>query len=85
MAGTVFGINQAFIAFTEDPNSPSDANHSPYVKQWEKSTTAEVDQLLSTGMVEYVEMPPAGHTPIGSRLVYRTKCDAEGKLVKFKV
>ena len=46
---------------------------------------AEVDQLLSTGMVEYVEMPPAGHTPIGSRLVYRTKCDAEGKLVKFKV
>ena len=85
LAGTEFGVNQAFVAFAEDPNSPSDANHSPYAKQWEKSTMAEVDQLLSPGMVEYVEAPPAGHAPIGSCLVYHMKHDAEGKPVKFKV
>ena len=58
---------------------------SLHAKQWEAALAAEFAQLQISGTFEWVERVPEGRKAIGSKAVYREKCDGEGKTVKYKV
>jgi len=44
--------HQAFVAYTEDPNTFAEAMASPYLKEWEKALYDEIKQLETTGMIK---------------------------------
>src|ERR1700731_1596033 len=55
-----------------------------HAKQWEKAVEAELEQLRSSGTFEWVPSVPDGRKPIGSRIVFQTKRDGDGNVVKYK-
>ena len=54
------------------------------MKQWEAAVNAELEQLRASGTFEWVEKLPDDCKAIGSKIVFRTKCNGEGKVTKYK-
>ena len=57
---------------------------SAHAKGWEKAVAAELEQLRTSGMFEWVPKVPVGRKTIGSRIVFQTKRDGNGKIVRHK-
>jgi hypothetical protein len=79
-------IHQAFVAYTEDPNTYAEAMASPYSKEWEKALRDEVKQLEDTGTIKWMNEKdvPEDRSLIDSRIVWKTKRDGAGAISKHK-
>ena len=74
----------ALVVTTGDPLTYREAMKTAHAKQWEKAVEAELEQLRSSGTFEWVPSVPDGRKPIGSRIVFQTKRDGDGNVVKYK-
>src|ERR1700730_13303497 len=79
------GVHQhVFVMRDGDPQTYQEAMCSAHAKDWEKTVATELEQLRTSGTFEWVQKIPDGRKAIGSRIVFQTKCDGDGKVVRYK-
>ena len=54
------------------------------MRRSEKAIATELEQLRSSGTFEWVSKVPDSRKAIGSRIVFQTKRDGDGKVVRYK-
>ena len=79
------GDQHVFIMRDGDPWTYQEAMCSPHAKDWEKAVAVELEQLHTSRMFEWVPRVPDGWKVIGSQIVFQTKRDGDGKVVRYKV
>jgi len=80
------GVHQAYQSAEEilgDPTSHKEAMQSKNSEKWKQAEDEEYQAHLDNGTWELVERPE-GVNVVGSRWVFKTKLDENGKIVKFK-
>ena len=78
--------HQAFVAYTEDPNTYAEAMASPYSKEWEKALHNEVKQLEDTETIKWINEKdvPEDQSLIDSHIIWKMKRDGAGAISKHK-
>ena len=66
-----------------EPSNFKDAMTSPESGEWKKAMEREMNSLYSNEVWNLVELPP-GRKVIGSRWVYKQKCDPDGVAIRYK-
>ena len=68
------------------PQSLTKALKSPFSRQWLKTISNELTQLLEFGTFEFFlkNQLPKGYKALTSRVVYRQKINKKGKITKLK-
>ena len=64
--------------------SHKDAKNSPDCPEWEIARQVELNLLKERGTWEFVEKLPYA-IPIANKWVFITKCDKEGKVIRYRV
>ena len=69
-----------------EPQSLTKALKSPLLRQWLKTISNKLTQLLEFGTFEFLprDQLPKGRKTLTSRVVYRQKVNKEGKITKLK-
>ena len=57
---------------------------SLHSKQWEMAIAREFEQLTETRTFEWIQNIPEGSKAIGGRIIFRFKCNGNGRIVKHK-
>lgn len=81
--GVVHHAYQSAVEIMADPISYKEAIESEDSEKWKKAMEEEVQAHIKNGTWELVERP-AGVNVIGSRWVFKTKRDENGKIDKYK-
>ena len=68
----------------EDPKTVNQAMKSKQKDQWEKAIKEELEKLSKNGTWKIVDKLPEGKNLVGSRLVFKTKRDADGNVTRYK-
>jgi hypothetical protein len=77
-------IEHALAALqVEEPTSVEAALRSDQAAEWQDALNSEVGSLKQNGVLEPAELPP-GRQAIASKVVFKVKHDAEGRIVKYK-
>ena len=71
------------IGPVSDPMTYKDAVTCPQSSMWVNSMQDEIASMDHNGVLELVELP-TGCKPIGSKWVYKTKKDSQGRIERFK-
>ena len=66
-----------------DPLSYTEAVRSPFRREWEEAAREEYDSLLAHKTFSLVPLP-AGRKAVGSKWVFKTKRNAEGRVIRYK-
>ncbi len=66
-----------------EPKSIEEALESDQAKEWKLAADSEYQSLIDNDTWELVEIPE-GHTPVGSRWLFKVKYRNDGKIERFK-
>ena len=66
-----------------DPLTYEQAIRGPDAKEWYKAMDKEYETIMKMGVWKVVPLPP-GRKVVGSKWVYKTKLDQDGKISRFK-
>ena len=66
-----------------DPLSYNEAVRGPFRREWEAAAQEEYDSLLAHKTFSIVPLP-AGRKAVGSKWVFKTKRNAEGRVIRYK-
>jgi hypothetical protein len=78
-------LKYAFVAGT-DANKPKlfqEAMQNPDANLWCEATVKEMQVHIENGTWELVKLPP-GHKVIGSKWVFKVKCNANSSIERYK-
>jgi hypothetical protein len=75
--------HHANVAIMDDPKTLRAAIQSHDASKWEAAMLEEYDSLIANGTWELTTLPK-GRSPVGCKWVFRTKKDANGKIVRYK-
>jgi hypothetical protein len=78
-----FLSNFSLSITNEDPRTVREAVNSEDSKLWKKAMVEEMDALDKNGAWDIVELP-TGRKHVGSKLLFKKKFNAEGKVEKYK-
>ena len=86
------GLSEVALAFAASTSSGSfepqtfrEAMNSPDADLWTAAIDKELKSLREMGTFEVVDELPSGRKPIGAKLVFRIKCNADGSIERYKV
>ena len=65
-----------------EPKSLAEAKRRPEWPEWEKAIREELKTLKDAGTWELTDLP-IGANVVGSKWVFRIKCDASGRVVRY--
>jgi hypothetical protein len=82
----MMGDEEEFTLPSSDPTTYAEAMRSDEADQWEGSIAVEERKLEKLGTYEIVDVEdvPAEFRPIGSKFVFKTKRDKDGKITEYK-
>eukprot|EP00253_Pinus_taeda_P010778 PITA_10778 len=80
---SAFCSNFALFITDDDPRTVKEVVDSEDGKLWKEAMVDEMASLHKNEAWDLVELP-AGRKPIGSKLVFKKKTNAEGKVEKYK-
>ena len=67
----------------DEPKTTSEALARPDASKWQQAMDTEFDSLIKNKTWELVDLP-AGRKAIGTKWVFKTKRDGEGKIERYK-
>ena len=72
----------AYLVPGEEPNLHNQAMSCPNTPFWEDAEACELSQITKLGTYKLVPLPP-GCSAIGSKWVYKIKCDNAGNITQY--
>ena len=76
-------MSESLLSEREEPKTVSEACYGKNSEQWRQAMDSEYYSLIKNQTWELVP-PPEGKTAIGTRQIYKIKCNADGSLDRFK-
>ncbi len=82
MSAETMGLGKVTIR-PIDPMTYEQAMRGPDAIQWKKAMDKEYETIMKMGVWEVVPLP-AGRKVVGSKWIYKTKLDQDGRISRFK-